>query len=367
MASGKGEYMATSRTSQRLQRFRPASPSARRRCAFTLLEVLLALSLLIAMMAGIYEFYITTVRSRDAAIRSLRQTLTMRALLEQIAEDLRHITDTSPDGMGFLGTEEQLTFVRLNVPDMGMALTRRDPMRDDPKPGQEDLVRITYSLKRDDTEENLDEDGTPVVYGLLRTSPPLIDPNPSYTMTPEAMAKYEEDTGFKLEMGEPPPSPSEDLIPEIKYLRFWFYDGKDWYPRWQTPPAEEADDAETDAGETDGTADESGGTGEAGDTGTPGDSTAGASPTGKGESNAALPQAIQIIVGTTKVPRAEDEFDISRVFEENKIDNETYHADRWTIRVYLRQSDQSLLSSRGHGISITGEQSNLEKAVGGLR
>lgn len=351
------------------------------RGGFTLLEVVLALSLMIAMMAGIYEFYTSTMRARDAAVRSMRDTIMMRAMLEQMAEDIRHMTDFAPDGQVMIGDQEQLTFVRMGLPDMGLALQQRDPITDDPKPGLQDLYRITYMLQRDTEEEYLDEDGTPVVYGLLRTRPQLIDPNSTYTMSPEALAKYEEETGFELEMGEPAEPPPPDLMPEIKYLRFWYYDGTEWLPRWQVAaPPEEQLPGEEGTGE-EGWGDDGSGSGDGSGGGLDGGlgdevdeaalaegallALSGPSPEEGGQ--VALPQAIQIIIGKTKVPRDEDEFDISRVAEENEIDNETYHPDRWSIRVYLRQTDQSMLGSRGHGQRISGEQETSTHMVGGLR
>lgn len=409
----EGERMSTS-TGNISRRRRNPLRGARRRHSFTLLEVVLALSLMIAMMAGIYEYYLSTMRARDAAIRSLRQTLMMRALLEQIAEDLRHITDISPDNVGFVGTEEQLTFVRMGVPDMGMALQLHDSMSQDAKPGQEDLVRITYMLKRDTEEKTMDVDGTPVVYGMLRSTPQLIDPNPQFTVSVDAQSESQDQSGSDGSTIGTAPTSTEDLIPDVKYLRFWYYDGKTWHPRWQAPAAEatgttegaESSDSSSDdtsGGDTSGgdtSGDDTTGTDKTGSgktgtkktstkkTGTKktsttktsdtdGDSTGsdktsgsllgGTSSSGSDSAGASLPQAIQIIIGTTKVPLAEDEFDISRVTEENEVDNETYHPDRWAIRVYLRQSDQSLLSSRSHGINVSGEQETSTDVVGGLR
>jgi len=81
-----------------------------------------------------------------------------------------------------------------------------------------------------------------------------------------------------------------------------------------------------------------------------------------------LPQAIRITVGKIKEPRLEDDLDLSRTEEEKEEDARTYHPDRWTITVYLRQSDQSQLSSRKYGLDndLDGEGAQMgEQTEGG--
>ncbi|HOJ73189.1 MAG TPA: prepilin-type N-terminal cleavage/methylation domain-containing protein [Phycisphaerae bacterium] len=358
--------------------------------AFSLLEVVIALALIIALMGGVYGFYVGTMKSRETAIRSMRDTLLMRALLEQIAEELRHISDVVPDNAGFRGTEEELTFVRLVVPDMGTAYGEFDPLSN-PKPGQQDMMRVTYKLQWDEEEENLDEDGTPVCYGLLRTQQSPIDPNPSFQLSPEEAAKYEEETGFsfdeQLEEEMVQPVTAELIAPEIKFLRFEYFDGAEWHDTWQT--AAEAAEAAADAGGLD----ESGSTGDGGSggDGTGGDGTGGLPGGGGGDRSGGLsgggltgggtsgegangqqvrvlPQAIRITVGKIKEPRLEDDLDLSRTEEEKEEDARTYHPDRWTITVYLRQSDQSQLSSRKYGLDndLDGEGAQMgEQTEGG--
>lgn len=383
----------------RVGRTRAGAPRAGPvRAGFSLLEVIIALGLIISLMGGVYGFYVNTMRARDAAVRSIQDTLLMRALLEQISEELRHITDVVPDQIGFNGTEEEITFVRLRVPDMGMAYVERRSVQDDPKPGQQDMMRVTYKLQWDEEEENLDEDGTPVCYGLLRSQQTPIDPNPSFVMSAEEAARYEEETGFKLDPDAeeaPPPVSAELIAPEVKYLRLEYFDGVEWRDRWQViseSQAEAGAGAEgaegiggTDAGGEGGYpegSDLEGGDLEGSDLegggitdplgsdlgGLDGGDIAGGE--GGGQDGYVLPQAIRITIGKVKVPRREDEFDVSRLAEEEELDKRTYHPDRWTMTVYLRQADQSQLSSRKHGIqnSISDEGAQMgEQTTGGGR
>ena len=61
-----------------------------------------------------------------------------------------------------------------------------------------------------------------------------------------------------------------------------------------------------------------------------------------------LPQAVRITIGKVKVPPEEEELELDEETEEEE--EEEYHPDRFTIVVYLRQADQSLLSSRKYGV-----------------
>lgn len=388
------------------------SARAGRARGFSLLELLIALGLMIALMGGIYGFYVTTMKARDTATQSMRDTLQMRALLEQMAEEIRHITDVVPDNIGFSGTEEEITFVRLSIPDMGVAYGDYDSLSTDPKPGQQDMMRVTYKLQWDEEEENLDEDGTAVCYGMLRSQQAPIDPNPSFTISAEEAAKYEEESGFTLgdEEEAPPPVSAELIAPEIKYLRFEYFDGAQWRYRWQSA-VQEADQeglGGEGGGDTGGSGgggsgggggggglDGGGGGGGAGGRGDAGGGGAGGGgagggaglgtgsltggsalggmaggQAGAGEDTYVLPQAIRITVGKTKVPRPPGGYEPSQLEEERELNLKTHYPDRWTMTVYLRQADQSQLSSRKYGIDndISGEDPQMgEQTEGGGR
>jgi uncharacterized membrane protein YgcG len=386
-----------------------------RATGFSLLEVVIALALTLLLLGGVYGFYVSTMRARDSAVHNMRETLLMRALLEQIADEIRQITDVVPDSMGFTGSEEELTFIKLVTPDMGSAYAKRDPFAD-PKPGLHDFMRVTYKLQWDEDQQVMDEDGTPICYGLLRSFQSPIDPNPSFNMSPEELAKYEEDTGFKLEekpadaATATPPVSAELIAPEIKYLRFKYFDGAEWRDRWRTdaPAADAAADSDGSTGESAGDGgslsggDASGKTGSAGRSGGEGSglisgarrsalNADGKSGAGSGKSGDLLgggtgakpggsllggggqeqkqgyilPQAIRITIGRVKVPRDTDGFDPSKLAQEEELDKKTYHPDRWTITVYLQQADQSQLSSRKYGVDNNAQMG--EQTEGGSK
>lgn len=369
---------------------------AQRRRAFTLLEAILALSLTIMLMSGVYGFYVTMMKARYAAVDSMKDVLLMRALLEQMAEEIRHSTDIVPgDNVGLRGDKHSLTIVRLALPDI-YAFGDYDPtVASSLPPGQEDLLRVTYQLLWDDELE--DPDGTKTCHGLFRTFQRTFDPNPSFQISAESVDGVEKNSGLDLgiEQDLQVPKPEGELFaPEVKYLKFEYYDGAVWRDRWQTSPEVSTDeqglgasgtDEEMMGGESSGTGTESGtgadlsglaanGTGTGSDAGVrragarnadrggaTGDMGATGGLTGnlnlgsgsstggqKDQDGYILPQAIRITIGRVKVP-IEDEENLNLSPQEEE-ERKTYHPDRYTVVIYLREADQTLLSSRKYGV-----------------
>lgn len=330
----------------------PGPRSAPRR-AFTLLEVLLALTLMILMLAGIVGFYHTTIKAREAAVNSIREVLLMRSLLEQIANEIRHATDIVPgDGRGFSGREDRLTLVRLVTPDPGV-FNIEDPTAPDLPPAQADLLRVSYELLWD--EELRDDEGVKICHGLWRTQQRTFDPNPRFVIAEEDAAEMGGDE-FMQQAQESQPMPEGELFaPEIKYLKFEYFDGAEWRDRWDQEG--EADEGSADlsaegegAGAGTGLNDPGGGEQDAGESG--GESLGTARGQDPAQSRISiLPQAIKITVGKIREPPPEDELDITQLKEtEERLEDEVYHPDRYSIVIYLRQADQSRLSSRKHGV-----------------
>ena len=97
-----------------VERGRPA-----RRPGLTLLEVILALSLMIMLLSGVYSFYATSLKAREVGGTIARDAMLTRALLERIADELRHATDIVPgDGIGFRGERDNITIVHTRMPEL---------------------------------------------------------------------------------------------------------------------------------------------------------------------------------------------------------------------------------------------------------
>src|SRR6185436_9698766 len=123
---------------------------ARRRGGFTLLEAIIALVLMIAMLAGVFGFYMNVLRARRVGGQVSRDALLANALLRRIGDEIRHACDIVPgDGLGFSGTHNQITIVRTKMPEL-YAFDKHESVTDELPPGQQDICRITYELVWDE-------------------------------------------------------------------------------------------------------------------------------------------------------------------------------------------------------------------------
>ena len=204
-----------------------SSRSARGR-AFTLLEVILALFLMILLLSGVYSFYATVLRARAEGGRIARDAMLTRALLERIAAELRHAADVVPgDGIGFRGEKDSITIVRTRMPEL-YAFDEFDLIRDEPPPAQMDIERIRYELLWD--EELEDEEGVLLCHGLWRTVQKTFDPNPRFVVKEAEAGEGEDENEDRIAA---PRAEGELIAPEIKYVRFAYFDGAEWRDQWQ--------------------------------------------------------------------------------------------------------------------------------------
>lgn len=288
------------------------------RTAFTLLEVLISLGLMIGMLAGVFTFYMTVLKANDAGTRASRDALVANALLRRIAEEIRHACDIVPgDGLGFSGTHDQIVIVRTKLPE-GYAFEKHDGITDQFPPGQQDIARITYELVWDD--ELKDDEGVKVCHGLLRSEQRTFDPNPTFVVKASDSSSNglgaAQDDGTDAQnknTGVVIPVDRELVAPEIKYVRFEYFDGAKWMDKWQNQQQQSGDDL-----------------------------------TGLSGGDHALPQAVRVTLGHVRVAPEEETLNLDqlkKMSDEEK--RKEFHPDRFTIVVYLEQADQSMLSSRG--------------------
>ncbi|HPD32584.1 MAG TPA: hypothetical protein PLL20_21545 [Phycisphaerae bacterium] len=292
---------------------RPARAARRR--GVTLLEVLLSLTLIVLMMSGIFGFYNTVLRVRQEGSVLAQDVLLTRAILDRIADEIRHATDIVPgDGIGFRGDRNSITIVRHRMTENYSYIEYDDTAIANLPPPQLDLIRIKYEL-REDPDEVDDEDGLPIVYGLFRSEQKVFDPNPEVIVDLDTdLGEAQKDEDLPMDV---PPVTTELYAPEIKYLRFQYFDGMQWLDQWQT-------------------VDEFGGI----DMGK-------AAATGK--ASYALPQAVMITIGRVRATR--EELELTKQGSEEEEEDEIHHPDRFTIVVHVLQSDPSLITSRKFGVA----------------
>ncbi|MCG3136683.1 MAG: hypothetical protein HJJLKODD_00518 [Phycisphaerae bacterium] len=202
--------------------------------AFTLLEVMLAISLMLMLMAVLYRFYDQSMANRQRGLTSLREAQLARVLLKQITDELRGATGFVPGyGPGVIGTNGEIALQTQLLPDREVMETR--PVDVEPLPAQADVRQVRYFIAWD--EDITDDEGNPIALGLVRQE--LKTLRQAVAVTGEA-AGLEESTfdssfsttdeldteaqeSFKLQL----------YAPEIKYIEFRYYDGAQWYRDWQ--------------------------------------------------------------------------------------------------------------------------------------
>lgn len=298
------------------------------RRAVTLLEVILAIALIIMLMASVMAFYETSIKARDTGRDLALKAIQTRSMLDRLAEELRHTVNVIPgDGRGFEGTRDSITIVRARLPDAS-AFNEYEEF-DTLPPAQNDVMRVTYTLYWDE-EERVDDEGVLICHGVWRTEQRTFDPNPKISVESDEPGEDTEEEVLEF----PKPDVNELYAPEIKYLRFEYFDGLKWRDRWSTVAV--TADAET-----------------------------GAAPSQ--DESRALPQAVRITMGRVREPPPEKDDLESRDLQamRDERDKLVHHPDRFMTVVYLPQSDQSLLSSRKRGAGFDRDEQMGEQTSGG--
>ena len=263
------------------------TPPSRRtnRRAMTLVELLLALGLITMVSAMMFMFYNATLRKRAQGTRLMTDSQLARIIAMKIADDVRSVNGFVPDiGPGISGDDRLLTVETIVLPDKEVSLRRS--IRDRPLPAQCDIRRVQYYLAYDEDETYEYPDGTEASapLGLVRRE--------IRTLYQTALFENRADA-VDLDL----------LAPEMKYVRFRYFDGVDWVDRWDIGKEIE------------------------------------------GRMGNSLPQAVEITVGYKELPPKEEEEDPEERSDLTLSEPEPYDRATYTVVVRLPQADP-FLSSR---------------------
>lgn len=271
--------MGARRDDIRLQRRNPGRTGRRR--GLTLLEVLLAIGLIAIMSGMMFAFYGTSLRTREEGSRTITANQLARAIALKIADEVRGANGfLQGAGPGISGDDRILRLQTVAIPDRDVFIPRS--LEDDVPPAQSDIRQVQYYLAYDEDETHSYADGIdgPKPLGLVRREIRTLN----QVMIDETRA---EDVDLDL------------LAPEIKYIRFRYFDGVEWVARWDI----------------------------------------GTSPEG-GLGNS-LPQAVEITVGYAELPPKEeqDEAELEEDPDLIPAPPEPYSPDSYTVMVRLPQAD----------------------------
>ncbi|MBI5799206.1 MAG: hypothetical protein HZA92_00560 [Verrucomicrobia bacterium] len=191
--------------------------------AFTLIEVVLAISIAIGLLLVAMHFYQQATSLRAQLLDEAERLAAVRQVMDRLAADLR----VAPvhDRVGFSGDSNSLRFVITALPPASGGM-------------QSDLRRVTYRATFAGTGTNL------AVSGLVRTEEPAVDfltssrPAELATTDVETNASATSDPAAPAAAPTPALTASEPLTEAVRYLSFRFWDGTAWSESWSgvTPP-----------------------------------------------------------------------------------------------------------------------------------
>ncbi|MEE8170902.1 MAG: hypothetical protein V3T70_10175, partial [Phycisphaerae bacterium] len=235
----------------------------------TLLELVLAISLLVLVSSAMFGFYWHILRARDRGTHALEGTQLARVVAHQIAQEIRGASGALTHwGAGLIGGEHELRLTSLVLPDRELFRQRR--IQDRPVPAQCDVRQIRYYLAYDEDDEIEYPDGDvyPRNLGLVRRVIKTLN-----------QASIDETNTEQVD--------TDLFAPEIQYVRFRYFDGVDWIRRWAV-------------------------------TGLPGQN--------------ALPQAVEVTVGYGVLPPEDpSEIDFEDNDASDLAEPEPYSSDRFTL------------------------------------
>jgi hypothetical protein len=191
----------------------------RRHRGLTLLEVVLAITLVVGLMAGLFAFSRRTMDVRGELADDARRLAADRIVLDRLTAELRAANASRFLRLGLGGSSRQVQFVTSAVP--GPAVWVRPEAMEQPPAREHDLRLVGYRLRvaTDERGEVLrDENGCAIIEGLERSSRKVL----------AAPAVQE---GERLD--ETPPVRRLLLAPHCKFLHLRYWTGDAWIGSWR--------------------------------------------------------------------------------------------------------------------------------------
>ncbi len=260
--------------------------TAYQRRSMTLVELLLALGLVTLVCGMMFEFYNACLRSREFGTERMLDSQLARVVVMKIAEEVRgangFVTSVGP---GITGDDRMITIQTVAMPAKSLFLRRS--IKEAPPPAECDVRQVQYYLGYDEDETFTYPDGKEAA-------------------APLGLVRREMRTFFQAAILEnKTQSVDLDLLaPEMRYVRFRYFDGIDWTDRWEIGKEVE------------------------------------------GKMGNSLPQAVEITVGYTALPpKEEDELDLEEDPDLIPSVPEPYSPETYTVTVRLPQAD-SFFGSR---------------------
>ncbi|MBI5387636.1 MAG: hypothetical protein HZA90_23500 [Verrucomicrobia bacterium] len=185
------------------------------RSAFTLLEVVLAVSIAIGLLLVVLYFYRQAADLRTELLKEAERVSATRLIMDRITADLRTARNDAAAGKTLSGSATSLRLLRTDPPSRaawtGSRLGRAGF-------AETDLKWVDYSVGSATEGTNV------VATGLTRTEQPYVE------LKPMSAARRQNQVTVEVEETKPPAA--EPLSDAIRYVRFRYFDGAKWTESW---------------------------------------------------------------------------------------------------------------------------------------
>lgn len=206
---------------------------------FTLLEVVLALSIAFGLLVVVLYYYQQAALLRDSTLRSAAGLAAVRLCMDRLATELR-TASTQPDA--FRGGPQDLEFLQCGLPEPDAGSPTGSSL---PVATTLSLRRIHYALP----ESTGESDGqalartetsvavsAPVTQAAEAPSPSLPPEEPPDTNEVQAVeSAVVADEGTRVTTAFPNSGAAALTIPEVRYLHLRYWDGAAWQESWSAP------------------------------------------------------------------------------------------------------------------------------------
>lgn len=191
-----------------------SSPRHRRPAGgFTLLEVILAVTLTVSLVGGLFALYFTGQKTAQAVTARQEQLLAQRLVMRQIASELASAVVYGALARGMDGQADQANWPSAALPGPASWIPPRTGQPD--RAPQADVRFVGYRLRLEQGGESAE----PVVVGLERTCQTILDPR--------VIEESDEDASATVQ--------AQLISTQIRTLQFRYFNGSTWSETWTTP------------------------------------------------------------------------------------------------------------------------------------
>lgn len=183
--------------------------------AFTILEVVLAVTIAVGLLLVLLTFYSQASQVRQDVMTEAGRISVIRLVMDRLTSELRSIPSSDQIDAPLWGGEATIGFISATAPAPQRTAWNGSELGRLERP-EFDLHQITYAVG----------DGL-LDLGIFRTESAWVEKPIAASATPEADTETESQS-----------SSIKPLAVDVEYLHFRYWDGTEWLPAWNqsSPP-----------------------------------------------------------------------------------------------------------------------------------